>query len=146
MKKVMELTEQQQNNLPDWTIYGHDNQGGVVVVDGDRAYAEILEALDLPANQDTAEAARKWAAEIIQRRLFTYGLAKGGKLIQSGLTYEQMAAWRSEQPGTSKVLEGFLRVRFVGKKYRLAELPKGKTRHADNWRQLSPQVKAAGLI
>jgi hypothetical protein len=146
MSKVMELTEQQQNNLPDWAIYGHDNQGGVVVVDGDRAFTEILNALDLPANQDTAEAARKWATEIIQRRLFTYGLAKGGELIQTGLTYEQMAAWRSEQPGTSKVLEGYLRVRFVGDVYRLITLPKAKTRHADNWRRLTPLVAAAGLI
>lgn len=147
MSNAMTLTEQQQNNLPDWATYGTDNQGGVVVVDGDAAYTEMLEALELPANQDSAEAARKWVAEILQRRLFTYGLNDAAdKPIASQLNYQEMAAMRAEVPGSSKVLEGFLRLRLVGKKYRLADLPKSKTTHADSWRSLSPKLVVAGII
>ena len=146
MSKVMNLTQQQQDNLPDWASHTTDNQGGVVVVDSDKAYSEILTALDLEANQDTAEAARKWATEILSRRLFTYAVAQKGTIVQTGLTYEQMAVWRSEQPGSSKVLEGFLRVRLVGKKYRLAALPAVKTTHANNWRMMGPALATSGLI
>jgi len=143
----MKLSESQQNNLPDWAIYGTDNQGGVVVVDSDKAYTEVLKALKLKADQDSAEVARKWVTEILQRRLFNYGLRDAaGQMVAEGMTYEQMAAMRSELPGSAKVLQGMLRVRLVGKKYRLAGLPEAKTSHAASWRNLTPAMVAAGLI
>jgi len=147
MSNVMKLTQKQQDNLPDWAIYGADNQGGVVVVDGDKAYAEILKALGLTTNQDSAEVARKWVQEILCRRLFKYGLANvDGNPVASGLDYNQMASMRAEIPGTSKVLEGFLRVRFVGEKYKLAGLKKTRTTLAKKWRSFTPKLLAAGLV
>ena len=147
MSNVMKLTQKQQDNLPDWASYSADNQGGVVVVDGDKAYAVIIAALGLRTNQDSAEVARKWVQEILCRRLFTYGLADGnGAAVASALDYNQMAAMRAEMPGTSKVMEGFLRVRFVGEKYKLAGLTKTRTELAKKWRSFTPKLLAAGLV